>query len=87
MKGFFKTFFAALLALIIFSVLGILILVGFIAAASTSDKPVIGSNAVLVLDLSNVFKEQSIDNPFNAFINKKENDIPSLKDYLDARFI
>ena len=82
MKGFFKTFFAALLALIIFSVLGILILVGFIAAASTSDKPVIGSNAVLVLDLSNVFKEQSIDNPFNAFINKKENDIPSLYDLI-----
>jgi protease-4 len=82
MKGFFKTFFAALLALIIFSVLGIMILVGFIAAASTSDKPVIGSNAVLVLDLSNVFKEQSIDNPFNAFINKKENDIPSLYDMI-----
>ena len=82
MKGFFKTFFAALLALIIFSVLGILILVGFIAAASTSDQPVIGSNAVLVLDLSNVFKEQSIDNPFNAFINKKENDIPSLYDLI-----
>ena len=82
MRGFFKSFFASLLALIIFTVLGIIVLIGFIASASTSDKPVTGKNAVLVLDLSNVFKEQTQDNPFNSIINKKEGDVPSLYDMI-----
>ena len=73
MRGFFKSFFASLLALIIFTVLGIIVLIGFIASASTSDKPVTGKNAVLVLDLSNVFKEQTQDNPFNSIINTLKN--------------
>ena len=62
MKGFFKTFFASLLALVIFTILGVIILIGFVASATSADKPVVGNNAVLVLDLSNTFKEQSEDN-------------------------
>ena len=80
MKGFFKIVFASLLALIIFTLLGVFILIGIVASATSSDKPVIGSNAVLILDLSNQFKEQTVDNPFNALLNKTDNDIPSLYD-------
>ncbi len=80
MKGFFKIFFATLLAMIIFTVIGIFVLIGFIVSASSSDKPYIGSRAVLVLDLSNKFKEQAVDNPFAVLMNDADNDAPSLYD-------
>lgn len=80
MKGFFKIFFASLLAMIVFTVIGIFVLIGFIVSASSSDKPYIGSRAVLVLDLSNKFKEQAVDNPFAVLMNDPDNDAPSLYD-------
>lgn len=80
MQGFFKTFFASLLALIIFTVIGVFILLGIIASATTADKPVVGRDAVLVLDLSSEFKEQSKDNPLDALLNGIENEVPSLYD-------
>ncbi len=78
MKGFFKTFFASLLAMIIFTIIGVLILIGIIASFGSADKPMVGRNAVLVLDLSGDFKEQPQDNPFNTLINGSDNDAPSL---------
>jgi protease IV len=80
MKAFFKTFFASFLALVIFTFLCILVLIGFIASLTSSDKPYIGSKAVLVLDLSADFKEQSRDNPLNSLFNETDNDTPSLYD-------
>ncbi len=80
MKAFFKTFFAALLALVIFTVLCVFVLIGIVASASKSEKPLVGNNAVLVLDLSDDFKEQSENNPVNAIFNKTENEVPSLYD-------
>lgn len=80
MQGFFKTFFASLLALIIFTVIGIFILLGFIASATSADKPVVGKDAVLVLDLSSEFKEQSQENPLDALVNGIDHEAPSLYD-------
>ncbi len=80
MRGFFKTFFAALLALIIFTIIGIFLMIGFITSAATADKPFVGTKAVLVVDLSNQFKEQSQDNPFNSFIKESDNETPALFD-------
>lgn len=78
MKSFFKSFFAALLAMFVFCILGFFILIGLVASLSTTEKPTIGENGVLVLDLTSTFKEQSIENPF-AFLNKAEEiDVPSL---------
>jgi protease-4 len=57
-----------------------LILIGLIAGLTSSEKPYIGSKAVLVLDLSADFKEQSVDNPLNALFNESENETPSLYD-------
>lgn len=78
MNGFLKTFFASLLALVIFTVLGILILIGLVLSATSDDKPIVGSKAVLVLDLSNNFKEQTQDDPFSIFFKKGDVEIPSL---------
>ncbi|MBI2272961.1 MAG: signal peptide peptidase SppA [Bacteroidetes bacterium] len=80
MQGFFKTFFASLLALIIFTVIGFFILLGFIASATSADKPVVGRDAVLVLDLSGEFKEQTQENPLDALVNGVDHEAPSLYD-------
>lgn len=78
MKSFFKSFFASLLAMFIFCILGFFILIGLVASLSSTEKPTIGENGVLVLDLTNSFKEQAIENPL-AFLNKSEDiDVPSL---------
>jgi len=51
-----------------------------IASASSSDAPKIESKSVLVLNLSQSYPEQSKDDPFNALMNKSDNEIPSLYD-------
>lgn len=80
MKGFLKIFFASLLALTVFTVIGLLIGAGIIGAAVSEDKPDLGSNAVLVVDLSIPFAEQTKDNTINALLNNEESSIPGLYD-------
>lgn len=78
MRGFFKIVFATLLALVLFTVIGIFVLIGIASSAASSDKPTIGSKAVLVLDLGKQFKEQHQEDPFATFLNNNEDDLPSL---------
>ena len=78
MKSFFKIFIASLLALIVFSILGVMVLIGIAASASSSDKPVIGSDAVLVLDLSKPYKETVQENPFASLTTDGDFETPSL---------
>ncbi len=80
MKSFFKIFFASFLALIVFSIVGVFVLIGIAASASSSDKPLIGAEAVLVLDLSKPFKELVQENPFATFTSDNEWETPSLLD-------
>ncbi len=51
MKAFFKSFFAALLALIVAGGLAFILLIGVVAALGSSGKPTVPSKAVLVFDL------------------------------------
>ena len=51
MKGFFKSFFASLLALVVAGALGFALLVGILAAVGSSSKPTVPAKAVLVFDL------------------------------------
>jgi protease-4 len=82
MRGFFKIVLATLLALFIFTVIGIFVLIGIAASASSGDKPVVGEKAVLVLDLDKPFKEQQQDDPFSAIVNKELDDhLPSLHEF------
>ncbi|TAF49022.1 MAG: hypothetical protein EAZ62_09710 [Sphingobacteriia bacterium] len=78
MRGFFKIVFATLLALILFTVIGIFVLIGLFAnAAASVEKPSIGEKAVLVLDLSKPYPEQYQETPFSLF-NKGSQEMPSL---------
>ncbi|RFM27203.1 signal peptide peptidase SppA [Deminuibacter soli] len=79
MKSFFKIFFATLLALVLFTVIAFLVLAYMVGKATSPDKPEIGTNGVLVLDLSTGFKEQSQDNPLSALFSDAE-DAPGLHD-------
>jgi protease-4 len=47
MRGFFKIFFATLLALIIFVVVIVIVLIGVAGTVLSPEKPEIGSKAVL----------------------------------------
>jgi protease-4 len=80
MKSFFKTFFASLLALIVFTGITILLLFGIIAAVSSPDKPKIGSKGVLLLDLTKQYKEQAHENPLNNFTGNADDNVPGLYD-------
>ena len=80
MKSFFKIFIASLLALIVFSILGVMVLIGVAASASSSDKPLIGYDAVLVLDLSKPYKETVQENPFASLTTDEDFETPSLFD-------
>jgi protease-4 len=58
MGSFFKSFFASLLALLIFSLLAFFFFVAVIGGLASKDKPRVGAKAVLVLDLGQHFAEQ-----------------------------
>lgn len=80
MRGFFKSFFAALLALLVFAVIVVIVLIGAAGNLLSPGKPEVGSKAVLVLDLSQTFKEQSQDNPLGDLGSDDEYDVPGLYD-------
>lgn len=83
MRQFFKIFFAALLAIGIFSIIGVIILFAWIAGMASSvssEKTETGKAAVLYLDLGQVIREQSQDNPFSGFGNDDNYDNPGLYD-------
>ena len=80
MRGFFKTFFAVLLALIVFVVVGIFIMVGVASTLISPSKPSVGAKAVLVVDLGQTYKEQTQDNPLGDLGSDDEYDVPGLYD-------
>ncbi|MBH2003742.1 MAG: signal peptide peptidase SppA [Sphingobacteriia bacterium] len=78
MKGFFKIVLATFFALILFTVIGIFIFIGLISSASMTDKPIVGSRAVLVLNLEKEFREQHEDNLFTSLMDETDEDVPAL---------
>jgi protease-4 len=64
--GFWKSFFASLLALFIFSVLSFFLLIGMLTALSSDKEVVVAENSVLKLDLDAQITEQQLDNPFEG---------------------
>lgn len=82
MKSFFKTFFASLLALFIFSILGFFILIGIVAAFSSEEKVAVAQNSVLVIDVSETFLERSKNDPLTELLRKKNGKQPSLSELI-----
>jgi protease-4 len=80
MRGFFKTFFAVLLAMVIFAVIVVLVLIGATSSLLSPGKPAVGGKAVLVVDLSQTFREQMVDNPLSDLGSDDEYDVPGVYD-------
>lgn len=80
MKSFFKIFFASLLALVIFSLIVFFMLMGWIAGLASKEAPRVAAKSVLVLDLSQNFKEQRVESPLSTFSSDDELDVPGLYD-------
>jgi len=80
MRGFFKTFFAALLALVVAIGILVFILMGIAGGLLSSKKPDIGGKGVLVIDLSQSYREQMQDNPLSDLGSEDQYDVPGLYD-------
>jgi protease-4 len=81
MKSFFKIFFASILALLVFTIIGAFILIFMIARASSHEKPYIGDKGILVLDLGVNYREQAKDNTLNSLFGGDASDnVPGLYD-------
>ena len=80
MRSFLKIFFAALVAIIVFSIAMFLAIPVFLGSITTSSKPIVGTKAVLVLDLGQSFAEQAKNSPLNSLFNNPSNDVPGLYD-------
>jgi protease-4 len=78
MKSFFKIVFASLLSLIIFSLIGLFIIIGIVATLSSEEPKKVSSNSVLVLDLNENFPEQTKSDAFTELLSKKKGKVPSL---------
>lgn len=64
--GFWKSFFATILALLVFSVLSFFLLIGLIGALSADQEVVVAENSVLRLNLDAEIREQHAENPFEG---------------------
>ena len=84
MRSFFKIFFASLLAMIVFLVIGIFIVGGLMGALisnlSSPSESETGSTAVLVVDLGQTYQEQTRENPIASFSSADQYDYPGLYD-------
>jgi protease-4 len=75
MRSFFKTFFAALLALVIFSLLAVLIIIGAVSSLAKNEGPDVAAKSVLTIDLSKAFTEHANNTPFASLAG---NEVPTL---------
>jgi protease-4 len=80
MRGFFKSFFAALVALVVFTVILVLIVLVIAGNLLSPSRPVVGGKAVLIVDLGQTYKEQAQDNPLSDLGSDDEYDVPGLYD-------
>jgi protease IV len=80
MNSFFKSFFASLLALVVFSVIAFFIMIGIVGALASQEKETTGRNAILVLDLGQPFMEIGVENPLAGFSGGEQYDVPSVYD-------
>jgi len=77
-KSFLKYFLAAILALIVFSGIILVIMVGFFGSLMKVENPAIPARSVLVLDLSRNFSEIKITNPLLEITGNTEDEVPTL---------
>src|SRR5687767_12777358 len=81
MRTFFKIFFASLLALFVFSLIGFFLVAGAISGLTSKEKTSVANKSVLLLDLSQHFSEQIQNDPITQLTGSEE-DVPGLYDVL-----
>ncbi len=80
MAGFFKSFFAALLALIVFAGFFFIVFLILVGTVFSPSRPSVGEKAVLVVDLGEEYREQAVDNPLADLGSDDEYDVPGVYD-------
>ena len=80
MSGFFKSFFASLLALIVVAGFFFILFLFLIGSVLSPSRPSVGEKAVLVVDLGQEYREQAQDNPLAALGSDDEYDVPGVYD-------
>ncbi len=78
MRTFFKMFFAAILALIVFCGVIFLVFSFIIGGLMASDVARVPSRSVLLIDLSKNFSDKKIQNPLLAITGNIEDEVPTL---------
>ncbi len=63
--NFLKNILSTLVALLLFSIVGLLLIIGTIGALSEKPPVVVEANSILHLDLNKSISEQEVDNPFD----------------------
>jgi len=71
MGGFFRMFFASLVALIVFTLLAFFLTMAFFVGLASNSKIPVEKNSVLVLNLSQPLLEQQLENPLSEFSKKR----------------
>jgi protease-4 len=80
MRIFLKSFLAALLALVVFTIIFIIVLFGWITRLASTQKTETGSNAVVYIDLGQNFHEQEEENPLASIGRDNQYDHPGVYD-------
>ncbi len=80
MRSFLKFFLASFVALVIFSFLSFLFMIMVFARMGAKKKVVVGSNAVVVVDLAQTFHELRTDDPFLGLYTSESGNVPGLFD-------
>ncbi len=81
MRSFFKILLASFLALVVFSVLAVFFLLSMVGGMASKDRPRVEAKSVILLDLSQHYKEQLNQYPL-SFLGGSEKDIPGLYDVI-----
>jgi protease-4 len=81
MGSFIKMFFAALVALVVFSLVAVLFISGIVGGLFSTKRPDVGAKAVLVIDLNESYREQMQDNPLKS-LSEDEYDVPGVYDVI-----
>src|SRR5699024_12809884 len=83
MKGFFKVFFASLLALIVFCLLLFFFFAGLVSSMVQSSQPTkVHDNTVLTIELNTPVREQPYLNPINAVFKKEDFKVQGLHELI-----
>src|SRR5579862_1657699 len=81
MGNFLKIFFASFVALVIFSIIVGLVGLGILGGLLSSKTPEVGTQAVLMLDLNQSYREQMQDNPLKS-LSEDEYNVPGVYDVI-----